>query len=648
MKLSIVIVNYNVEYFLEQCLHSVYNALKNVEAEVFVVDNASVDGSCDMVREKFPQAILIDNKDNLGFSKANNQAIRISTGEYVLLLNPDTVVEEDTFDKVVQFMDEHPDAGGLGVKMIDGKGKFLPESKRGLPTPHVAFYKMVGLSRIFPKSKKFGRYHLGYLDNDETNEIEILAGCFMLMRKSVLDEVGLLDEAFFMYGEDIDLSYRIILGGYKNYYYPHTRIIHYKGESTKKSSVNYVFVFYNAMIIFAKKHFSEKNARLFTMLINMAIYLRASVALVNRFFKRATLPIIDTVVIGTGLYFITQLYESFADKAYEANLLAIMLSSYTIVWLLAVYLGGGYDKPLRIIKFIRGIAVGTGIILAAYALLSKDYQFSRVIILIGGVWAAVYYLLSRGMLHLAGRDGYQLGGNNNKRLVVVGSKEEAERVSNLLAQTAANPTNLGIVSPSIDGDKEDYLGDISQLEEIINIYRVDEVIFCAKDLKSQQIIDLMSRIERRNLDFKIAPPESLYIIGSSSIETSGDLYILDINSITKPENLRNKRLLDFFSALIFLLSSPINIWFVSSKGKYFANLFTVLFGKKSWVGYSQTSAEKHFHLPKIKTGILSPSDVLPTQANEETSGKLNIVYAKDYRISNDFRIIWKGFRKLGT
>ncbi|HCA82875.1 MAG TPA: glycosyl transferase family 2, partial [Flavobacteriales bacterium] len=213
MKLSVIIVNYNVEYFLEQCLNSVVAASKGIAVEVFVVDNNSVDGSCAMVKRRFPEVQLIENHFNAGFSKANNQAMMLAKGEYILLLNPDTVVEEDTFRKVIRFMDEHPDAGGLGVKMIDGKGKFLPESKRGLPTPSVAFYKIFGISRLFPRSKRFGRYHLAYLDKDQSHEIEILSGAFMLMRKTALDKVGLLDEAFFMYGEDIDLSYRITIGG---------------------------------------------------------------------------------------------------------------------------------------------------------------------------------------------------------------------------------------------------------------------------------------------------------------------------------------------------------------------------------------------------------------------------------------------------
>jgi GT2 family glycosyltransferase len=218
---------------VDQCLDSVKKALKGLPIETIVIDNASIDGSVDLLREKYSEFKLIFNENNLGFSKANNQGIRIAQGEYVLLLNPDTVVEESTFEKVIQFMDKNPNAGGLGVRMIDGRGQFLPESKRGLPTPMVAFYKIFGLSKIFPRSKRFGQYHVGHLSEFETNKIDILSGAFMLMRKTALDKVGLLDEDFFMYGEDIDLSYRIQKGGFDNYYVPETSIIHYKGESTK-------------------------------------------------------------------------------------------------------------------------------------------------------------------------------------------------------------------------------------------------------------------------------------------------------------------------------------------------------------------------------------------------------------------------------
>ena len=309
MKLSVIIVNYNVQYFLENCLNSVYNSSEGIEFEVIVVDNNSVDGSLEMLKEKFPQTTVISNKDNKGFSKANNQAIKIAKGEYVVLLNPDTVVEENTFKLCCDFMDENPKSGGLGVKMLDGKGNFLPESKRGLPTPGVAFYKIFGLSALFPKSEKFGQYHLGHLSKEKNHEIEILSGAFMMMRKSVLDEIGLLDESFFMYGEDIDLSYRITQAGYTNHYFSETQIIHYKGESTKKSSINYVFVFYRAMAIFAKKHFSNKNAQLFSTLINFAIYIRAGLAVLTRTIKHFLLPILDGVILSSGIYLFKEYYE---------------------------------------------------------------------------------------------------------------------------------------------------------------------------------------------------------------------------------------------------------------------------------------------------------------------------------------------------
>ena len=243
-----------------------------------------------MVRDKFPEVQLIVNNHNPGFSRANNQAIHQASGEYILLLNPDTVVEEDTFEKCLTFMDAHPKAGALGVRMIDGSGKFLPESKRGFPAPFVAFAKAFGLSKIFPKSKAFNHYHLGYLEEHQNHEIEVLAGAFMFLRKSALDEIGLLDETFFMYGEDIDLSYRIIKGGYKNYYLADTTIIHYKGESTKKGSLNYVRTFYNAMIIFAKKHFKGDQARLFVLMLQAAIYFRASLTLATNLIKKIYLP----------------------------------------------------------------------------------------------------------------------------------------------------------------------------------------------------------------------------------------------------------------------------------------------------------------------------------------------------------------------
>lgn len=279
--LSIVIVNYNVCGFLEQCLLSVRDAVKGISHEIFVVDNASTDGSEAYISTRFPQVKYIYNTENVGFSKANNQAIAQSSGRYVLLLNPDTVVGESVLDEACHFLDEHDDAGALGVKMIDGDGKFLPESKRGFPSPWVSFCKIFGLSKLFPYSRRFGRYHLRFLDENSTHRVDVLSGAFMLLRRSTLDRCGLLDENFFMYGEDIDLSYRMTLTGEKNYYLP-LRILHYKGESTKTESLRYVRIFYQAMFIFLRKHYPHYN--LFALLsIKTAIYMRTTTAAVRRF-----------------------------------------------------------------------------------------------------------------------------------------------------------------------------------------------------------------------------------------------------------------------------------------------------------------------------------------------------------------------------
>ncbi|MGZ4056215.1 MAG: glycosyltransferase [Bacteroidia bacterium] len=651
MKLSVIIVNYNVQHFLEQCLHSVRKAVKNVNTEVFVVDNNSVDGSVMMVKEKFPEVQLIENKKNTGFSYANNQAMRIAKGEYVLLLNPDTVVEEDTFEKVISFMDAHPEAGGLGVKMLDGKGNFLPESKRGLPTPAVAFYKIFGLSRLFPRSKTFGRYHLGFLDKDKTNEVEILSGAFMLMRKAALDKVGLLDETFFMYGEDIDLSYRLILGGYKNYYFPETRIIHYKGESTKKSSVNYVFVFYKAMVIFAQKHFSQNNAKLFSFLINFAIYLRAGAAITIRFLKSIALPAFDFGLMMAGLVLIKDYYAKnikFIDGgSYSNALIGIAFPVYILVWMFTVYLSGGYDKPIRLFRIIRGVLVGTGIILIIYSLLPEQYRFSRALILFGMAWVLLSYLISRLTFHVAGLKSFNLNPDKSKRIAIIGNQEEFERVSGLLKRANIHTSFLGFISADGNGNnRPEYVGNINQIEEVIEIYKINEVIFCSRDISSQGIIDYMHTLVSANVDFKIAPPESLSIIGSNSIDTAGDLYIIDVNSIGKPKNKRNKRLFDFLSSFIFIILSPGLILFQDNKTGFLKNCFSVLFASKSWVGYGN---DKHEQLPKIKPSVLSPADAIKNiNINSDTRNRLHLAYSKDYKIENDLNIVWKAFRKLGS
>lgn len=654
MKISIVIVNYNVQHFLEQCLHSVFVALEGIDGEVWVVDNNSVDGSLAMLERKFPQVKLIANKENVGFARANNQAIRQAVGEYVLLLNPDTLVEPDTFRLCLDFMDQTPDAGGLGVKMLDGNGNFLPESKRGLPVPSVAFYKIFGLSKLFPKSKKFGAYHLTYLDKDEIHSVDVLSGAFMLMRKSVLDKVGLLDEDYFMYGEDIDLSYRITLGGYKNYYFPKTRIIHYKGESTKKSSVNYVYVFYNAMRIFAEKHFSNKNARLFGWLINLAIAFRASLAVLSRFLKAVLLPLVDAAVICGGVFALSKYWEinilMERNSSFPPIYRRVFIPLYILIWILSMACCGGYRKPFAARKANKGILIGTVIILLIYSLSPETYRFSRAVTIFGAMWTILGVNMVRYLMRKLNIGSAIFGGKDKRRIAVVGGNGEVQRVATLVRIVNRKCDFIGLVFDDYDSDNQEnkfsYLGKKSQLKDIISIYRINELVFCSKDLTADAIISLMTQLQDCQVEYKIAPEESDSIIGSNSINTYDEIYAVSVNSLTTPQNRRRKRCFDILSALLLGLFLPIDVWFVSDKGGFVRNIGKVLCGRKSWVGV-RGSADAD-QLSEIKNGVLSPADAFHL-AQEDASilHKINMMYVKDYSIGSDFNILCKGFRFLG-
>jgi GT2 family glycosyltransferase len=649
-ELSVIIVNYNVKYFLEQCLLSVRKASRGLAAEVIVVDNNSVDDSAAMVREKFPEARLIVNERNVGFAAANNQAIANARGEYVLLLNPDTVVEEDCFSKCLVFMAAHPDAGALGVRMIDGAGKYLPESKRGFPSPWAAFCKTAGLSRLFPRSRLFNGYHLGYLDERQTQAVEVLSGAFMLLRRSALERVGLLDEAFFMYGEDIDLSYRLLLEGYRNYYFPHTTIIHYKGESAKKGSLNYVRVFYQAMIIFARKHFRGRRAGLLVFMLQTAIYLRAAVALLSAWSRRLAWPLLDAGLIFFGLLGLKDFWAvyHFGDPSYyPASFLYVNAPLYTAIWLLSIYFSGAYDAPDDLRRQVRGILAGTVLLAAVYGFLDLEYRTSRAIIALGAGWALLSTTAARFAWHLWRRGNLHFGRDRLKNLVVVGSERESERVRLLLMHAGARKNFIGAVAPQAAGEGGTFLGGLSQLEEIAHIYKVDEVIFCSRDVSAQAIMHWMSRLGPA-IEYKIMPEESLSIIGSSSRDAPGELYTIDIRfNIAQPLQRRNKRLLDIALALACLFAFPLFLALVARPAQALRNALAVLLGKKTWVAYIGGPASRG-DLPPLRPGVLSPLDATRVAPpNENARRRLDFLYAKDYNVWRDLEIIGRGFRQMG-
>ena len=548
MTLSIIIVNYNVKHFLLQCLQSIEKASNNIKLEIIVVDNNSIDDSVEVLKKKFPYVNIIVNKKNLGFSKANNQAIKIAQGKYILLLNPDTVIQENTLESTINFLNNNKQVGALGVKMIDGNGVFLPESKRSLPRPSTAFYKIFGLSKLFPKSKKFGQYHLNYIDKNKISEIDVISGAFFMVRKKVLDKIGLLDEQFFMYGEDIDLSYRIQKSGYKNFYFPNTSIIHYKGESTKKTSVNYIFIFYKAMILFVKKHYSKKNATPLIIIMNIAIFMRAFISIIKRITLQITQPIIDTITILIGMYMLQLVWAQnyFLDKNYYTDtLLNYIIPIYVLCWILGIYSQNGYNKPLKVKNSIKGLIAGSLFMLIAYALLPENLRFSRALILLGAIYSIISITSIRYLLHYSNFYIFKIEDYQSRRIGIIAEQKEFQRIYKIIKN--ANPKIKYIQQINKFHRNNQSVGNINQLPEILAINNLNEIVFSAQDFNVHEIINYMSNINS-SIKIKIAPSESTFVIGSHSIHNTGNLYELN-NQDNKPHMIKVffKKILSFFN-----------------------------------------------------------------------------------------------------
>ncbi len=631
MTLSVVIVNYNVKYFLKQCLASVYGSDRRLadgsemEFDVWVVDNDSVDGSVEMVRRDFPQVHVIENHENVGFARANNQALAQSTGQCLLLLNPDTVVERDTFVQCANFMAEHEDCGGLTVKMVDGKGNFLRESKRGFPSPTASFYKISGLTRLFPHSKRFAAYYMGHLGEDDINEIEILPGAFLMLRREVYDKIGGLDETYFMYGEDIDYSWSIKLAGWKNYYLPTTRIIHYKGESTRKGSMNYVYTFYNAMAIFVRKYFSGKDARLFNLLLQVAIWLRATLAWMQRIAQRVAVPLADFLLAYGGFVLIKTMWENVrwgGAEYYPTEYTVLVIPLYILILMCSSWLSGGYDKPVRIGRIVSGMGTGLLLLLAFYSLLDESQRYSRMLLVLGSVWTLLATLAVRVLLSANNVKGYALRAHTRGITLAVGTPAETARLKELYASMGMGTDKL------VETDDTD----ARHLQDIIRIEHADEVIFCGCDIR--HVIGLMAHLRTTGVEYKIAPSESDYIIGSESVLSPNDLYIAELDTISTDTSRRRKRMFDIGTALALLLLSPVLFWFQKRKSQYFGHCLSVLVGSLTWVGYTN------------HRGIFTAADMLRGDVTEQLRERLTLRYMRHYSTATDFTILMRNWNNI--
>lgn len=637
--ISIVIVNYNVRYFIEQCLYSVYKAVKHLKVEIFVVDNNSVDDSVESIKKNFPEVILIENKVNSGFAKANNQAIKLTDSKYTLLLNPDTIISDDTLIKIFNFMESHPEAGALGVKLIDGEGRFLPESKRSIPTPMISLFRLTGLSKLFPKSRIFNKYNLGYLDENKTHEVEVLCGAFMFIKNEVFLKAGLLDEDFFMYGEDIDFSYRIGKAGFKIYYFPETTTIHFKGESTKKSSIKYHHTFYKAMSIFARKHFGVFNFSLF--FINIAIIIAGSISYLRKNLSSLAIPVIDFILFFFILVLFQKLWAEYYyhdPQYYNASSTYWFYALFSLLSVLSIYLFNGYSKKY-FVSSIKGILAGTIAIFVIYAFLPESLRFSRAIIVFGAILSLTSMVLVRMIVKAIFPKMLSLKGLK-KRISIVGMEDEINRVLRIMDINRIQHDFAGAIFPyNSDFEHNKFIGSVSRINELIDVMKIDEVIFCLKNIEISEVVNYLALIGDK-VKVKIFPDETHSIIGSSDRNSKGEFYSIDIDFRLAKSNIRMiKYFADIFIALTMFIFFPV--LYLITKGITFTDILSVLKGKKTWISYLLIDSQIG-KLPIIKPGVFLP--VIIGNSNELSENeihKINVEYARNYSIWSDMEILFR-------
>ena len=654
--LSIIIVNYNVKEFLQNLLDSLKKATQNISHEIIIVDNASDDGSVEVIEDRYPQVKLIKNEKNIGFGKANNIALSQAQGKFLLLINPDTIVKEDTFEKLIDFMGKTDDAGIVGCKVLNPDGTLQLPCRRGFPGPWTSFTKITGLSKLFPKSKLFARYHLTYLNEDETYEVDAISGAFMLIKREAYDKVGGFDPDFFMYGEDLDLCYRTQKKGFKVYYFHDTEIIHYKGESTKRSRIDETKVFYNAMHLFVKKHFSASF--IVQLILRTAIGLRTILAFANLYRLIIFAAAADFVFVGAALYLAEEIYSADYWKGFPDIVKPWVYIVPAFAQVLISFFVGAYKKnSISVLKCLAALGVGV-VLISASTFFFKQYAFSRAVVLITYAILFIALPLWRIVFKVFKRAG-QTAESRKRRTLVVGTGETGSELARKLKSSITNIHHIigliGNTRKTIGELRSGFkvIGSLDNISKIIAEHRIDKVIFVSNEISFEQQFAAVSECQGTNVEFVVAGSEQEFLVGKSAITMLDDIPLLKVNyNISSAPHKIAKSIVDFLLSLpILLLVYPFIYFFnkLSKKEnpfiKFILSVPKVFFRKRSFVGPDSDSMIENLYIGKIGLTGLWFTEHYDKTDFEETN-KLNIYYAKNQNIWMDLEILGKTFAKM--
>lgn len=653
--ISIIIVNYNVKEYLKNLVHSIEKASQGINLEIIVVDNASTDGSVEEISSKLPHVKLIVNDTNLGFGKANNIGLQQAGGKYLLLLNPDTIVRENTFTALIEFFEKNEDAGLLGCKVLNPDGSLQLPCRRSFPTPWVSFTKITGLSTLFPKSKLFAKYNLTYLDENKVNEVDAISGAFMFMRREVYDKIGGFDPQFFMYGEDLDLCYRTQHAGFKVYYVPHTEIIHYKGESTRRSNLDETKVFYDAMRLFVKKHFSASFV--LEWLLRFAIIVRRTFAFINIY----RLPIVS-VIIDTAIYIAVInlgeiIYAHGSWRGFPEDVKPWVYLTPAIFQLIISLSSAAYKKNMiSVLRIMISLFFGF-VFLSSLSYFFKQFGYSRAVFLISYGILGIILPLWRIIAKLVFNIGESNFRNNNYTLVV----GDIQNISGLVDRLKNTVTGIYSIRGLIGinqkyiGDKVgnySYIGSIENMKKVLISQKINTVIFNSSDVSYDKIFSVVSDCQGLNVQFLVSGSNQDYLVGKSEITSLEEIPFMRLYyNISSSGHRIIKAFFDIILSLfILLLIYPFVYFFskVSGKKTKFAQLIldvpSVLVLKKSFVGPRDESYYEDLYLGrKGLTGLWNLENI-PVQDKDEMK-KINLYYAKNQNVWLDIDIIGRTLGK---